>query len=641
MAAIRRPRLTRSLGPSTLLASRGGVDGPTATSETGEVRLTKLARGDPTATALSSHRAGQGGIALAPLRIAVAQINATVGDLEGNARKIVAFAREAGRAGADLVVFPELALTGYPPEDLVFRPAFVEANRRWIEHLARELAGGPVALVGFLHRERDLYNAAAVLKDGAVRAVACKRFLPNYGVFDEQRYFAPGRRALVIRLGGVAMGVNICEDLWYPAGPAREQALAGGAELLLNLSASPFHAGKARDRESLLSTRATDLGLAIVYANLVGGQDELVFDGRSLIVGAGGEVVARGRPFEEDLILWDFDPAEPYVARLHEPRWRYLPPRPEERDRVELVDLGEPGGSPKPPLPGREVPALEGEAEIYAALVLAIRDYCRKNGFERAWVGLSGGIDSALVAALAADALGPERVVGVRMPSPFTSEASLRDAAQVAANLGIRLETVPIGEIFAAFRRALAPLFGDRPFDLAEENLQARIRGTLLMALSNKFGGLVLATGNKSELATGYSTLYGDMAGGFSPLKDVPKTLVYRLAEYRNRRPGGPVIPRSVLEKPPSAELRPGQKDEDTLPPYAILDPIVELYVERDWPVEAIAARGLPEAAVRQVAELVRRSEYKRRQGAPGPKITARAFGRDRRYPITNGFREG
>ncbi|WP_243149827.1 NAD(+) synthase [Thermaerobacter sp. PB12/4term] len=671
--------------------------------------------------------------AAAPLRIAVAQVNVTVGDLEGNARKLARFAADAAQAGADLVVFPELALTGYPPEDLVFRPAFVDTTRHWLGWLAGELAAGPVALVGFVHRDRDLYNAAAVLQGGQIRAVACKRFLPNYGVFDEERYFAPGRRALVLHLRGVALGVSICEDLWYPHGPIREQALAGGAEILLNLSASPYHMGKPREREGLLITRATDFGVAIVYANLVGGQDELVFDGHSLVVDAGGQVAARGRPFAEDLFFWDYDPAAAAVARWHEPRYRHMPVTPEEAARVEHVDLDEPaaGGGPggrppgpvagsgvavpgvaapgtapeapaapqppegpaafqgappaetsrsplvsgpaahpaspplavasrqagtagdppplqpvrppvasRPPLPPRQVEVLEGEAEVYAALVLALRDYFEKNGFRRAWLGLSGGIDSALVACLAADALGPRQVTGVRMPSPFTSASSLDDAEAVARNLGIGLETIPIGEIFGAFRQALAPLFGDRPFDVAEENLQARIRGTLLMALANKFGGLVLATGNKSELATGYATLYGDMAGGFAPLKDVPKTLVYRLAAYRNGWPGGPVIPRSVLEKAPTAELRPGQKDEDSLPPYAVLDPILAAYVERDLPAAALVARGFPAEAVRRAVHLVAGSEYKRRQAAPGPKITARAFGRDRRYPITSGYRE-
>ncbi|PZN09145.1 MAG: NAD+ synthase [Bacillota bacterium] len=582
-----------------------------------------------------------------PLRIAVAQINATVGDLPGNAAKIAAYAARAAGWGADVVVFPELALAGYPPEDLVFRPAFVEANRRWLEWLAAETAGGPVLVVGFVDGEREPYNAAAVIGGGRVRAAARKRFLPNYSVFDEQRHFRPGTEALVIRLAGVALGVTICEDIWVPEGPGREQALFGGAEVILNLSASPFQAGKAGERESMLRSRAADYGVAIAYANLVGGQDELVFDGRSLVVTAGGEVVARGRPFEEDLILWDFDPRESFSRRMQDARWRHVPPGAGEGTRVRVVDLGEPAGEPapgshgKPSLPARDgVADLAGEAEVYAALVLAVRDYVRKNGFSGAVLGLSGGIDSALVAAIAADALGPERVVGVRMPSPFTSEASLRDAAEVAANLGIRLETIPIADIFASYRQALAPLFGDRPFDVAEENLQARIRGTLLMALSNKFGWLVLATGNKSELGAGYTTLYGDMAGGFSPLKDVPKTLVYRLVEYRNRRDGRPVIPRSVLEKPPSAELRPGQKDEDSLPPYTVLDPILELYVERDLPVDLIVARGFPEETVRRVARLVRSSEYKRRQAAPGPKITARALGRDRRYPITNRFEE-
>ncbi|OAR04392.1 NAD synthetase [Hydrogenibacillus schlegelii] len=600
------------------------------------------------------------------LRIGIAQINVTVGDLAGNAERITGYAERAWRMGADLVVFPELALTGYPPEDLVFRSAFVEANLRWLKWVAGRIPPKLTALVGFVDREGDLYNAAAVIRNGSVRAVARKRFLPNYGVFDEERYFSPGDRVLVIRLAGVTMGVTICEDLWAPVGPYREQVRNGGAEVILNLSASPFHAGKSTIRESMLRTRASDYGVVIVFANLVGGQDELIFDGRSLVIDAGGEVVARGKAFEEDLVLCDLDVGEAFPRRLHEPRWRHVPPGAEQASPLWAVDLDDEGdgvaeaedpafgvrlseaGSAareKPPLDRREVPVLEGEAEVYAALVLSVRDYARKNGFSQAVLGLSGGIDSSLVAAIAADALGPEQVIGVRMPSSFTSEASMRDAEELAAYLGIRLLTIPVGEIFDAYRRALAPAFDDSAFvslsgDVAEENLQARIRGSLLMALSNKFGWLVLATGNKSEMAVGYATLYGDMAGGFCPLKDVPKTFVYRLAEYRNRREGRPVIPLSVLRKAPSAELRLGQKDEDDLPPYPVLDAVLELYMERDLPVSAVVARGYPEAIVQQVAERVRRSEYKRRQGAPGPKLTPRAFGRDRRYPITHHFRE-
>ncbi|MBX6378001.1 MAG: NAD+ synthase, partial [Clostridia bacterium] len=438
---------------------------------------------------------------------------------------------------------------------------------------------------------------------------------------------------------------NICEDIWYANGPTRVQALAGDAEVVINLSSSPFHAGKGADRETMLRTRATDNAVFVVYANLVGGQDELVFDGNSLVIDAEGTVLARGLPFEEDLVVCDLDLGQLFNQRLHDPRRRKEKLEAREAERLVFVDLDGPAGpavppdeGEKPPLPARSVPRLDEEAEVYAALVLGCRDYVRKNGFAKVVVGLSGGIDSALTAVVAVDALGAESVVGLRMPSPFSSEGSLRDAAELADNLGIVYYTIPIDGIFAAYRQALAPVFGDLPFDVTEENIQARIRGNLLMALSNKFGWLVLPTGNKSELGVGYATLYGDMAGGFSLLKDVPKTLVYRLAAYRNRLGPRPVIPQAVFEKPPSAELRPDQKDEDTLPPYAVLDPILRLYVERDLDVDAIVARGFPEETVRRVARMVDRNEYKRRQAAPGPKITPRAFGRDRRYPITNRF---
>lgn len=569
------------------------------------------------------------------LRVLLAQINPVVGDVDGNARRIVEVLGTARDQGVDVAVFPELALSGYPPEDLLVRPAFVAANQAAIAAIAAETRG-LTALVGFPHRADDLYNAAAVLHDGVLVDVYHKAYLPNYGVFDEMRYFGEGRRFPVYDRGGVAIGVSICEDIWYAAGPPQIQALAG-AEVLINLSASPYHAGKAADRARMLATRAGDTGAFVVYCNLVGGQDELLFDGNSLVLDPDGRVLARGASLAEDLVVVDLQPDAAFRERLLDPRIRkarLLRRDPARTPRIALPAIERP--ALPPPLPPAAPPAvLDGPAEVYAALVLGTRDYTRKNGFTGVVLGLSGGIDSALAATVAVDALGPEHVVGVAMPTRYTSAASAADAADLAALLGIRCLTIPIDGVFQAYLDMLAPVFGDRPADVTEENIQPRVRGNLLMALSNKFGWMVLTTGNKSELSVGYATLYGDMAGGFAPLKDVPKLLVYTLARWRNAQPDGPRIPEHSITRAPSAELKPGQLDSDSLPPYEVLDPIVEAYVEREQSVAEIVALGFERAVVERVARMIDTAEYKRRQAAPGIKITSRAFGRERRMPIT------
>ncbi len=573
------------------------------------------------------------------LRIGLAQINPMVGDLEGNARKIQDYIARAGEEGVELLAFPELALTGYPPEDLLLKPSFISANLEALAQLVKEIRGITVVL-GFVDRDQDIYNAAAVIHEGRVAGVHRKVFLPNYAVFDEDRYFAPGRETSVFRDGPLAFGVTICEDIWYPDGPAKLQTLSGGAQLALNIAASPYYLGRGAERERMLSARAADQVAIVAFCNLVGGQDELVFDGRSLIFDEQGQLLARGKQFEEDLLIADLDLERVFNRRLHDPRRR------KERlgyslEGVDLrlveLDLQRPRSRERRPLIPQIESELVSEEEAYRALMLGTRDYARKNGFTKAVLGLSGGIDSALVAAIAADALGKENVVGVFMPSSFTSRASREDAEAVAANLGIKLLSIGIDETYQAYLEMLAePFSGTKP-GVAEENLQARIRGNILMALSNKFGWLVLNTGNKSELSLGYTTLYGDMAGGFAVLKDVPKTLVYRLARYRNTI--SPVIPARVLEKPPSAELRPNQKDEADLPaPYAVLDQILKAYVEEDRGLREIIELGFPEETVRRVIELVDKNEYKRRQSPPGIRITPRAFGKDRRLPITNRF---
>lgn len=586
-----------------------------------------------------------------PFRIAMVQMNPTVGDVEGNVRRIAGWLREAKKAGADLVAFPELAICGYPPEDLLLKPKFLQENRRALREIVR-LGRGVAVVVGCVGERlaeprtgepmvvpagrHEITNAAAVIVGGRLITTYAKRYLPNYGVFDESRYFHPGREIPVVVLGGVSLGVNICEDIWYPEGPTRAQA-AAGAEVIVNINASPFHVGKSRVREQMLATRARENGVIVTYTNMVGGQDELVFDGNSLILDQTGAVVLRGKAFEEDLLVADLDIATVRRARLEERRKRGS-----NRARASVVRLVVSRtlrAIRRPRLVPTARAPLEPLEEVYRALVLGVRDYVGKNGFKQVVVGLSGGIDSALTAAIAVDALGAANVLGLFMPSPYTSRESREDVADLATRLRIELRTIPITRTFNSYLRMLAPSFkGCRP-DSTEENIQARIRGNLLMAFSNKFGHLVLTTGNKSEMSVGYATLYGDMAGGFAVIKDVPKTMVYELAHLRNRRDGVEVIPKRIFERPPTAELKPNQKDEDTLPPYAILDPILKAYVEEDRSPEDIIAMGFDPGTVARVVTMVDRSEYKRRQAPIGIKITHRSFGKDRRMPITNGYR--
>ena len=562
------------------------------------------------------------------LRVSLAQLNLVVGDLEGNAARILETYEQAEADACDLVVFPELAITGYPPEDLLLRPAFVAQAQESIEKVAAR-TGRAVAVLGFPLLERDLYNAAAVCASGKVQGVYRKHILPNSTVFDEQRYFtASTTDGPLFNVAGTRVAVTICEDAWSPSGPIITQA-GGGAELVVNINGSPYYAGRLRERETMLSTRAADASVPIAYVNLVGGQDELVFDGGSLVFDEQGRLVARARQFTEDLLVVDLDVRPTFRKRLLDPRGRWSAPALTEV-KVSDAHLGERGERP------RVEPELPPVREVYEALALGTRDYVVKNGFTDVIIALSGGIDSSLVAAIAADALGPGRVLGVLMPSRFSSEGSVTDAEALARNLDIRTITVPIEAAHGAFLDMLAEPFAGTEPGLAEENLQARIRGTVLMALSNKFGALVLTTGNKSELATGYSTLYGDMAGGFSVIKDVPKMLVYALARDRNERAGRALVPESVLDKPPSAELRPGQRDSDSLPDYAVLDPILEGYVEGDLSVTELEEAGFDPDTARTIARLVDRNEYKRRQAPPGVRVSPKAFGKDRRLPITN-----
>ncbi len=570
-------------------------------------------------------------------RVGLGQINPTVGDFEGNVQKIVEAIERARALGCQLVAFPELAVPGYPPEDLLFKPAFIEANRKALDVVTRASRGLTV-VVGFVDKRDDIFNAAAILHDGACAGVYHKQYLPNYGVFDENRYFQAGTEAPVFAVGETVFAVNVCEDIWYPAGPTTAQALAG-AELVVNVNGSPYHAGKARFREQMVATRAADDLVCVAYVNMVGGQDELVFDGASLIVNEHGQCVARGRQFEEDFVVADLDLEAVFHARLHDPRRRKEKLRAgEAAPRIVLPAL--PAAAQVPPVEPPTLAPLERVEEVFRALVLGTRDYVRKNGFARVVIGLSGGIDSSLVAAIAVEALGRENVAGVGMPSPYSSAGTRRDAQRVAKNLGIEYLSIPITPILRAYKRALARAFKGLKEDVTEENLQARIRGNLLMALSNKFGWLVLTTGNKSEYSVGYTTLYGDMAGGFAVIKDVPKMLVYEVARHVNASAGRALIPATVFERAPSAELRPSQTDQDTLPPYAELDAILEGYVEEDRGVNDLVARGFAPETVRRVVAMVDRNEYKRRQAPIGVKITPRAFGRDWRLPIVNRFRE-
>ncbi len=595
------------------------------------------------------------------MRVALCQWNPVVGDLPGNAAALRARIGAAREQRADVVIFPELSLTGYPPEDLLLKPGFVRDAAAALGEVAA-CATGIVACVGTPHGPAAadraagtpeagaapagprLRNGAAVLAGGRVAAVHHKHRLPNYAVFDERRYFAPGREALVLEIDGVRLGLTICEDIWVPGGPA-EWAVRGGAEIILNLSASPYHRGKGREREALFAARCRGQRCFLAFCNAVGGQDELLFDGHSLVIGPDGRVLARGAPFAEDLLVVDLDPAAARRLRGSDARGSAPtaaaggapPPPPPDPGRVSVVRVHRAAASGRPPpAPRAAAPPPSPEAELYGALTLGTADYVRKNGFPGAVLGLSGGIDSALALTIAADALGADAVTAVSMPSRYTAEMNREDAAVLADRLGVRFLELPIEDLAAAYAAALAGPFAGTEPGVAEENLQARIRGNLLMALSNKFGWLVLATGNKSEMSVGYATLYGDMAGGFAVLKDVLKTRVYRLAAWRNR--GGEVIPRRILDKPPTAELRAGQRDSDSLPPYDVLDGILEAYVEEDRSPAEIETLGFARETVERVVRLVDRAEYKRRQAPPGVRISTRAFGKDRRLPITNRY---
>ena len=575
---------------------------------------------------------------MAVLRVAAAQINTRVGDLDGNVERILAALRSAEAEGCDVALFPELAITGYPPEDLLLKPGFVADNQRALEKVAAATSGC-AAVVGFVHHDRDLWNAAAVCAGGEVAGIYRKCELPNYAVFDELRYFARGHQPeQLYRIAGVTVGVSICEDAWNPSGPIADQA-DSGAEVILNLNASPYAEGKQAQRERMLATRAADASCSLVYVNQVGGQDELVFDGGSVAFDSDGELLARSPQFVEDLMVIDLDVQPVYRKRLLDPRGR---PSDEQLPLVELARVTEVSSSTPDPSTRRTAPVAEllgPDDEVYQALVLGTRDYVEKNAFSDVVIGLSGGIDSTLVAVIAVDALGPGRVHGVSMPSRYSSDHSRTDAAKLASNLGIDYRTIAIEPAHAALLDMLAPSFEGREPDLTEENLQSRIRGQLLMALSNKFGWLVLTTGNKSEMAVGYATLYGDTAGGYGVLKDVLKTRVFRLCRLVNERAGRELIPEAVITKPPSAELRPDQRDDQSLPPYEVLDEVLRQYVEEDRTAAEIIRSGLDPEIVGRVARLVDLAEYKRRQTPPGPRVSTKAFGKDRRLPITNGYR--
>jgi NAD+ synthase (glutamine-hydrolysing) len=571
------------------------------------------------------------------MRLALVQMNTTVGDLEGNRSRILERLAEAKAHGADLVLFPELAVTGYPPEDLLLRPGFIRAAADSLHEIAAAVRG-TVALVGAPHYDRDLFNACAVCADGRVQAIYRKRFLPNYGVFDEDRYFAPGRDEILLKIGGALVGPTVCEDVWQPGPPATDLALAG-AELIANISASPFHLGKDREREAMLVTRARDNACILALCNAVGGQDELIFDGHSVVIDDEGQVLARAPGFEEALLVVDVEPGEVIGRRLSDVRRRALARERVDAPAIPVLDLVGETHAPEPVEPLLSDP-LDDLEQMRLALELGLRDYVDKNGFRDVLVGVSGGIDSALTAALAVEALGVERVHCVSMPSRYSSEGTRGDAQRLAESLGTDFREIPIEEIVTAFDRALAVSFEGREPDLAEENVQARIRGVLLMALSNKFGWLVVTTGNKSELSVGYATLYGDMAGGFSLLKDVYKTDVFRLARHLNERAGRELIPQTIIDRAPSAELRSDQLDEDSLPPYPALDRVLKAYVEEDRSRAELTADGFDRDVVERALAMIDRAEYKRRQAPPGVKLHPKAFGRDRRTPITNRWRD-
>ncbi|MGH7885706.1 MAG: NAD+ synthase [Thermodesulfobacteriota bacterium] len=574
------------------------------------------------------------------LRIALSQVNLKVGDISGNVKKIITIIKKAKKENVHILCFPELAVTGYPPEDLLLKPKFIDNNLKALEEIKKH-TDSIVVLIGFVDRKDDIFNAAAVIQNKKIVDIYHKFYLPNYGVFDENRYFQTGRRIPVYKLDDITFGVNICEDIWYAGNPIKSQVLLGNAQLIINLSSSPYYIGKPGIREKMVATRARDYSSIIAFCNLVGGQDELVFDGNSFIVDERGDLLAKGKSFSEDMVICDLNTDKVFRSRLHDPRIRknkYTLSF--EENHVETVILDS--------LPAKKIPSLktasikesDEENEVLNALILGTRDYVRKNGFKKVVLGLSGGIDSSIVAAIASEAVGNKNVIGVSMPSMFSSKGSISDAELLSKNLGIKLFKIGIKESYDEFIKMLGPVFSSMKSDTAEENLQARIRGNILMALSNKFGWLVLTTGNKSEMSVGYSTLYGDMAGGFAVIKDVPKTMVYELVSYYNKIKKRLIIPKSVIDKAPSAELRPDQKDTDSLPPYNVLDRILKAYVEEDLSLDDIAAMGEDKTIVKRIIKMVDLNEYKRRQSPPGIKITSRAFGKDRRFPITNLYKE-
>lgn len=570
------------------------------------------------------------------LRIGMAQINCTVGDLAGNTEKVLEYTAKAKDMSVDILSFPEMAITGYPPEDLLLKRDFIDENLKYLD-IIKNKTEDICIVVGFVNRKKGIYNAAAVIKNKKIAGVYHKMLLPNYGVFDEKRYFKEGDEYKVFSLNGINFGVTICEDIWFEDGPVSVLSFAGNAEIIININSSPYHLGKWRLRETMLRERARNNRVAIAYNNMVGGQDELVFDGNGMILDVKGNVIERGRQFQDDLIIADIDIDKIRSQRKGENWLRQKRGFSKYKKLIKATNLSRLRHLKKPLLERGAIEPLSIEAEIYNALLLGTRDYTKKNGFKKVLIGLSGGIDSALTAAIAVDAVGKENVAGVFMPSMYTSNESIEDVEMLSKNLGVKLISVPITETYNNYIGLLAAAFKDSRTDVTEENIQARIRGNILMALSNKFGWLVLTTGNKSEMSVGYATLYGDMAGGFAVIKDVLKTMVYKLSEYRNKH--GEVIPKRIIEKEPTAELRPDQKDADTLPQYEILDPILQAYIEEDKSFSDITAMGFDKAVVKKVIDMVDKSEYKRRQAPPGIKITPKAFGKDRRMPITNWYK--
>lgn len=571
------------------------------------------------------------------VRLTLAQLDPTLGDFEGNVLKVKQAIDHAESMKSDLLLLPELFITGYPPEDLIFRLSFLEANRRALDEVARYTEKKKViCIVGFIDFDEDVYNAAAVIHDGKIRGIYRKIFLPNYSVFDEKRYFHPGQKLMILKLGSIKVGLTVCEDIWSPAEPLATLVSGNGVQLILNISASPYCIEKAKLREKYVSAKAYEHHVAIAYCNMVGGQDELVFDGASFVCDANGELLARAKLFEEDLLTVDVDLDENLRVNLIDPRRRYMRV---ENYPAEVIEFEEPTVK-KEQLESTISQLYEREQEIFTALVTGLRDYVKKNGFKKAVLGLSGGMDSSLVAVIAVEALGAENVKGVLMPSIYTSRESVEDASQLASNLGIETFTLPINEVFREYLQTLKPVFSGRPADTTEENIQARIRGNYLMALSNKFGWLVLTTGNKSEIATGYCTLYGDTAGGFAVIKDVYKTDVYKIARWYNQSKGSQIIPERVFIKLPTAELKPGQFDQEKLPPYEILDGILRLYVEEGLDAKEIVERGYDSKMVLNVLQMINMSEYKRKQAPIGIKVSKRAFGKDWRMPLTNKFKE-